>query len=605
MIKKINGQTLRQAQTLIAIDYRSKNFGYVKLGNLITDMGVAFATLASHLNSLNKSGCIKIPKTNAKNLNFDDKVELTIKGKHLADHFVKSINTDYKKTFTNIFSDLKKFYEPTVQFTLENKTATSSFAKAFERLVNQNPSEPVLTSIAMYTDLDNILNLMRISDNETYKKISTSKLNLEIRNGRLASIAIPTAIRGNTKFSELRKILGDSWSWMGTVQSASKTRYWQEAMSLGLLQVRGDLLTSLKPTTVDTIAWLAQKTHYTFINTIPIAPKSSLVLFRESFTFPSEEDLFNPYNADNPLPWLSFIKENMAETSDYKDVIREGLMIVRDETNIIQDYEGRIVPRTIIRKVNSQPDLQRALSTIIKNSDSDLITGKILLAITAKPSISKFELFSDLKKNASTNNKISFNDLDETISVLVSNGLVHQTTSSLSSKENDKLYSFVHLPFFSEKMTNNKETNSVISSMKPYLLQRVKELFEKPEESQAIYNIFNDLVNKKFIDFSTIASEYGNILERKIIVFAKYLEPFIIVKNDFSGFAINEQNKGLYDIMISSLQYSILTHNESMGMYNQAIADLVEKDKPIADEVSTEAKLLCKEIIKENLRTAF
>ena len=67
--------------------------------------------------------------------------------------------------------------------------------KHFEELVEKNPLEPILTTISMYNELDNQLNLIRIKDPKEYTHLSRVQLNLEIRNGRLASLAIPVAVR--------------------------------------------------------------------------------------------------------------------------------------------------------------------------------------------------------------------------------------------------------------------------------------------------------------------------------------------------------------------------------------------------------------------------
>ena len=605
MIQKKFGLTLRQTQALISIAYRNKNLGIVKLSNLITDMGVSFATLADHLNALYKTNYIyTINNKKPRNLNFSEEIFITASGEKHAELIMKSINASYSDSSTSIFNKIKKSFEPrTVQLNLNN-TKTASFAKAFEQLIKKNPSEPVLTSIAMYTDLDSQLNLMRVENKEKYVQLSRAKLNLEIRNGRLASIAIPTAIRGTTRLSDLKEILGDTWSWMGTVGSTSNRRYWQEAMSLGLLQIQGNLLTSMKPTTVDTISWLANKTYFTFANTIPSAPKSSLVVFKESFNFPSEEDIMKPQNADMDLQWLNFIRDSMGNKDDYLDAIREGLKIIKNDANIVQEYEGKIMPSTIIRKVNSEPDLEKSFKTILKQSDSDMFTGKILLAITAKPGITIYELYKDLNAK-NKRKKITIEDVEDTASLLIANNLVQLTTSNSTSKDFAKLYSFVHLPFFTSKMTGNKETNAVLRSMKPYLLQKIKELFETETEKTAAYGMFNDLMINKDIYFEDIESQYGKIISRKSLILVEKLSPFVSLKKDYSGFNLDEKNKGLSDIIINSLQYSMLTQDESLGMYNQAISDIIEKDKPFGKEVAEESKILVNEIIKNNIKTGF
>ncbi len=604
------GLTLRQIQALVSIAYRKKNLGIVKLTDLITDMGVSFSTLADHLDALKKLLYIETPENkNTYNLSFYDDLIITAKGEQLAGIIMKSINASFGDTPTLIFEKLKKLFNPTeVQMNLFNTpTKTASFAKAFEQLVKDNPTEPVLTSIAMYTDLDSQLNLMRSTDLAKYKTLSTVKLNLEIRNGRLASIVIPTAIRQTTKYSELRQILGDSWCWMGTVGATSNKRYWQEAMSLGLLQVRGDSLTSMKPTTIDTISWLAQKTHYTFINTIPTAPKSSLVVFRESFLLPSEEDLMNPQAASIELPWLNSIRENMSNKTDYIDSIKEGLKIVKDYANIVREYEGKIIPTTIIRKVSSDPEMETSFKTILKQSDQNMITGKILLAITAKPAITMYDLHTILNSK-NTGRKIKIEDVEEIVSILVAKNLLQMSTSSSNIKQQTKLYSFIHLPFFTPKMAGHKETNAIFRSMKPYLLQRISDIFVTLDEKQAAYKIFSNFMKTKEAYFEDLEGEFGKIIHNKILILVNDLKPFVLFKEDYSGFFLNEKKRALNEILINSLLYSMLTQTESyesLGIYSQAISDLIEKDTPWAKEVEEEARILVEDITNHNIQTGF
>ena len=151
-------------------------------------------------------------------------------------------------------------------------------------------------------------------------------------------------------------------------------------------------------------------------------------------------------------------------------------------------------------------------------------------------------------------------------------------------------------------MTNSREANSVVRSMKPYLIQRVQELFSLPEENSNLYNIFNDLNKNRTIIFDIVEKEYGGKFGRKLVVLATQMTPFVNVEKDYSGFSLNRSNIGLNDIMLNSLQYTMLTQNESLAMYNQAIADLVEKDRPLAAQVAIESKQIADDIIKNNIK---
>jgi len=589
---------LRQAQALISVAQRTHTLGNVKLADLITDMGVAFVTLADHLQALQREGYVQTPKDAngeyrlPRNLGFQDEITITEQGKEVAKEIAESVKVSYADhTASSIFEKLKRSYEP--KWFQQNLfgTKNSSFAKAFEELIDKNPSEPVLTTISMYTELDSQLSIMRTNNNDEYVELSRAKLNLEIRNGRLASIAIPTAIRNVTKLTYLKQMLRDSWSWTGAVSTTSIRRYWQEAMSLGLLQVVGNSVQSLKPTTTDTISWLAKKTHFTFINTIPTAPKCALVLFRESFRLPTEEALLNPQKADNPLEWLQFIWENMADKSDYVEAVEEALAILKDRANLLQEYENRIVPTTLIRKISSEPELALNFRTILKEKDT--ITASILTAISAKPAISKSELRVDLNQKAKR--KITEEEIEETTSLLAAKNLIHYARGST------KLFSFIHVPFiYSKKASDTKEANAVLRGMNPYLLQQVKELFCSDEERFAVVDIFKGLMKSKQVSFEAVDKEYGKTIERKLLHLAIDLNPFVSITEDHSCFILNQNNVGLNNIIINSLMYSAIARNDALDVYSTAISNLVEKDEPWYMEVAEESKTLVDDLIERN-----
>ena len=577
--------------------------GNVKIADLLADMGVAHATLADHLAALQRKWYIQTPKDEngnqrpPRNLSSQDKITITKKGKKVAKTIMKSVDVSYNDYAPGaFFTRLKKSYEPKwFQLNLFG-TKNSSFAKAFEELIDKNPSEPVLTTISMYTDLDSQLSLMRLSNIDEYVALSRAKLNLEIRNGRLASIAIPTAIRNRTKLTSLKQLLRNSWSWTGAVSSTSKRRYWDEATSLGLIQIVGNSVQSLKPNTTDTINWLAKKTHFTFINTIPTAPKCALVLFREAFRLPSEEDLLDPRNADN-LEWLQFIWENMGDKSDYVEAVAEALTILKDRTNLLQEHEGSIVPTTLIRKISSEPELAINFNTMLKEKNTK--TSNILTAISAKPSISLAELRIDLNKKAK--NKFSKEDIEETIAFLASRNLVYLATSRSALKDSTKLFSFIHVPYLYSKKTNDtKEANAVLRGMNPYLLQQLKDLFSNEEERTAVINTLQHLMEIKEINFEDIGREYGKTVERKMLRFAFDLDPFTIIKDDYSGFVLNAQNAGLNNIVINSLIYSAIARNDALDVYTTAIENLVERDAQWHKDIAEESKILVDDLIEKN-----
>lgn len=611
MVYKKYDLTLRQAQVLVSVAYWKNLVTVVRLSDLIGSIGVSFATLADHLEELQRQRYILTPQDRRPhNLSFKDEIVLTEGGEIRAKQIMQLIGASYKEdTPATIFEKIRTNFRPKrakgfqVDLFFKRVTKTASFAKAFAKLFVNNRSEPVLTSIAMYTDLDTQLSLIKTQSTKRYRLLSTAKLNLEIRNGRIASIAIPTAIRGTTKQSELHKVLSDSWSWMGAVSSRSIGRYWQEAMSLGLLKLDGDLVRTMKPTTSDTISWLASKTYFTFINSIPVSPKSALVLFREAFNFPTEEDLLNPENASVDLPWLRSLWNDMISKRDYMSTVTDGLKIIRDYANVLQNYAGRIIPRTIVRRINAVPDLQTRFRGLMKQAE-DNRAAKILFIITAKPAISLYQLYRELNKGKSQY-KTSLDELWEIIEILTQCNLIHLTNNRSITNDSTTLFSFIHIPVFDSKMPNQDETNAVLKSMRPYLLQRIKELFVTEQEREAIYLIFRGLMKDNYVDFERVRGEYGKTVAMKLARFVDSLEPFVKISNDSLGFSLDKETSGLNHIVVDSLMYSMLAHNESLGMYNQVISDLVGKDKHWAKEIAADAKIITENLIQQNMKAWF
>jgi DNA-binding MarR family transcriptional regulator len=603
MVRKKNNLTLRQAQALLSASYRTKTLGLVTVGDLITDMGVAFGTLANHLKMLKKHGFIETPDDETPiNLLFSDKLTVTPCGETTAQTFLRSVKSNYQDcTPKSLFTDLRKYYEPSgIQLDLFlNKTV--SFAKAFEKIVAKNPTEPVLTSIAMYTDLDSQLSVLQSRDNPKYQILSTAKLNLEIRNGRLASIAIPTALRApsSLRIGELWRILENSWSWMGTVTTRSAKRYWQEAAQLGLMQVNGELLTSMKPTAVDTIRWLAEKTYFTFVNTIPIAPKCSLVLFKESFSLPTEDDLFNPQNSSVDLPWLSDIRSDMVYKEDYVETIKIGLKIMMEDANLLQKEGNRILPTTYIRRMTENSEIRQRFTAMLNNDDSRI--AKILIAVTSKPALTVGELYQDLVAKSPATHKPSFDDVKEAISILATNNVISYANSRSVDDASTRLFSFLHLPYIISDNEHKGEINAVLRGIKPYMLQLMKELFETKDEREKIKDIFTDLLEKREIAFDDIEREHGKTLMKKLLIMGRSLEPFVRLDSEYNRLQLNQNNLILNKIFIDSLLYSILTQGDGMSAYNSTIADLVEKDKPLTDQVEAEIKSWMTTLIQQNV----
>ncbi len=601
MNAKYYGLTLRQAQVLLCTAHKIYNYNFCKFADLLADTGVAHATLADHLAALQRRGYIQTPAGKdglprpPRNLYAPDDIYITDSGKQVAGEILISIEGSYNDCTSALFLKLKKDCEPKwIQKNLFGNKNTS-FAKAFEELVERNPLEPVLTTIAMYNELDSQLNLIRDKKPEEYVELSRAKLNLEIRNGRLASIAVPVALRNRTKLSSIQQMLYDSWSWAGTVSSVSTKRYWSEATSMGLVQVVGNSVQSLKSNTIDTITWLAQKTHFTFINTIPTAPKCSLVVFRESYKLPTESDLLNPHKSNKPLEWLEFIYDNMADKSDYITAVGEAISIVKDRTNLVQDYEGSIVPTNVIRLISEEPELKTVFDKMLK--DTTTVPAQLLRAISAKPSISLAELKADINKER----KHDKADIENTVYELARKNLIHLASSRSGSKDSTKLFSFIHVPYlYSSRTKEVKEANALLKGMNPYLLQQIRELFSTETDGVAVVNTLRGLMDNKEIVFDDLGREYNRTFERKMFRFALDLEPFALIKPDQSAFVLNKENSELNNIIINSLMYSTIARNDALDVYSNAISGLVERDSVWCDEAIDQAQELTDALIHKN-----
>ncbi len=593
--------SLRQIQVLVDATQKIHSYGLCKVSDLLGTTGVGHATLFDHIKALQDDGYIQTPlDAEGKqrlpfNLSAPDQVFVTQPGNKLALDILNFLGVTINESATSVFQKLKKEFEPKwVQKNLFG-TKNTSFAKAFEELVLLNPLEPVLTTISMYNELDNQLNLIRTKDPEEYIHLSRVQLNLEIRNGRLASLVIPIAVRNQTKQTSIKKMLGESWSWAGTVSATSMRRYWAEATSLSLIQVVGNSVQSLKNNTTDTISWLAEKTNFTFANTIPTAPKCALVLFRESYRLPTEDDILDPRNSDKDLQWLRFIYENMVDKTDYISAVEGALKTLKDRTNIIQEYEGAIVPTNVIRLISEEKEVKTVFDKML--TDDSTITSRLLRAISAKPSISVYEISAAINKEG----RHSKEDIVATIRELARKNLIHMANSRYASEDCAKLFSFVHVPYlYSDRAKEAKEANALLRGMNPYLLQQVRDLFPTKGEGDAVIEKLRLLMADKEIELDNLSLEYGKIFERKMYRFAWDLEPFVNITPDQSRIVLNKRNSALNNIVINTLIYSIIARNDALDVYTNVISGLAEHDKSWSDEAIDEAKDMTNTLTSKN-----
>jgi len=293
----------------------------------------------------------------------------------------------------------------------------------------------------------------------------------------------------------------------------------------------------------------------------------------------------------------------MNQKRDYVDTITDGLRIVKDYANLLQIYEGRIVPTTIIRRINAIPDLKVRFQSLMKQAD-DNKAAKILFFISARPAISMFDLYCEMNKGKSQG-KLSMNELWQIIGILSQCNLVHFANNRSIKSDSTTLFSFIHVPAFGSKMPKQEVTNAVFKSIRPYFLQRIKQLFASEEEQRAIYHIFTELMKNKYVDFECVREEHGKTVAMKILRLADSLEPFVRINEDSSGFSLDKETSGLNHILVDSLMYSMLTQNEALGMYNLTISDLVAKDKPWATEIAEGAKMIAEGLVQQHMKAWF
>jgi len=539
-------------------------------------------------------------------MSFRDELKLTELGNQSASYFLNEHNMNINNPMNIIFDKIKTDYEqmtsssPKTGFYLNSR---STFSKAFNQLIkDKNLTEPVITSIALYTELDSQLNLLKTRDNKSYLSLTKNKLNLEIRTGRLSSIALPVMLRGQIPEIELKNILGSSWSWLDTVQNRQINRYMNEAISLGLIQQSGGMITSLKPTATDTISWLAKKTGETFLNTMNIAPKAALLVFKESFQYPTIEDILYPKTADlDTLNWSQKIYEDISDKDVYTNSINEAIDILVNKSNIIEELDGgRLVPRTIMRNIEKGEDIKNTFNTILKFSENENnSSAKVLLSVTANPGITLEQLYINFKKD----NNIEFYTLENLITNLANKGLLHIARSAFSKDyKTVKLYAFSHIPFIKQSNNHKEDTteaNAILKGMEPWILSSINDYFSDKLEKENLHIIIQKLMKDKCLDFDVVDGEFGKKMSRKITAWIHTLTPFVEISKDYSQLEISDTSLG--NTMLDVLQYSLLTTNDALSIYSNTISDMISKDRDIIKTMEEDASILKNSIYEKRI----
>ena len=606
--------TIRRAQVLLSVAMQLNVFHRAKFSSTLGDVGVAPSTLNTHFKNLEKLGLIKINGTSD---NAD--IVLTDAGNAKSNELMLKLGFSYSDPYKSVYDKLNASIESRLfnksknrksstilSFLDENyiqiSTSLSGFSSGFNEIILNNPSEPVLTSMLLYSDLDGRFEIIRKENQEVYNKLSRSTLNLTTRNGRLASIVIPVIMRGSTAKNELTVALGNSWSWLGTVDSSSLARYWKQAEYLGLVQIHGNNITSLRPTTTDMLSWLSDKTAQTFLKAPGIIPRSSLVVYRESFKFPTKEDLLKPRLTDL-LEWLPEISAKMG-SGEYEKIINETLNIMVNQTQLISIFEDRYVPYTILRKINELPDEKELLQNILKPNNKENPIYKILLSVIAQPGITEDFLLDKINQNHPTQKQLTKINFDNIINQLVNKGLIIIAKSS--PQYSCKLYSFIHFTYFSSQnraLDDEKANlNVTIRSMKPYYINLVTDLFNF-DERRILYNLFNKLTQNNYLSIDETEHEYKAPFSRKLIAFCETLKPFLTPEPDRSGYKLEkEKNNQINKILIDSIQFSLYHQVEAYPLYDYAISTFLEKDLHLDKNFKEDIKSITDSFIKLSMR---
>jgi len=398
-------------------------------------------------------------------------------------------------------------------------------------------------------------------------------------------------------------ILETSWSWPNTVRNRQINRYMYEATSLGLIQQRGGLVTSLKPSATDAVSWIATKTGDTFLNTMNIAPKAALLVFREAFNYPSEEELFSP-NLSNKLAWAERIYDDIDNKDVYKNSINEAIDVLVDKAKIVERLDGgRLVPRTILRNVEEGKDIDKLFKNILKfSTEENNSAATILVSITAKPGITVDDLYRNIKLSLDIEKK----SLQNIIAALANKGLLHIARSSFSKDSNTtKLFAFSHIPFIQSRSPNyanieDTEANAVLKGMEPWILSSIKDFFQEQDEKQKLYNILNKLLKEKQVEFDDIEMEYGKTTSRKVGAWSYTLNPFIESDKNFSCIKISDTRLGR--LILDILQYSLFTANDALGIYASVLSNIVSKDLNIIETIERDAVILKRDIMEKQMK---
>jgi hypothetical protein len=600
--------TKRQYEVLACIYLRKHVYNKAEFIDLIGDLGISSNTLADHLDSLASKGLVppspyKKRKTEKNGLekykvetptyrykNHHGKIELTPLGETTILNVMNDLKISPNESRISALSKIKEINQTTKSYHGLRSERKSDFSKAFNELIIKDPTEPVISSVGMYTELDNQLGRLMIENPELYLQLSKTKLNLPIRNGRIASLVIPLALRHQMKTKEITSNLENGWNWFGSVNKNTIDRYVDESSSMGLIEVDSGSIKSCKPGTSSTIEWLASKTTSTFLNAVPNIPKAAILTFRESFAYPTIEDLLNPHDSVTDLEWSEYIYDSMSDKNIYRDIIKDTLNVMINQSNVmaVDPESGCIIPRTILRRLNEAPDLQEAFKRLLALANEKNPTASLLLMATAHPGITEDELYRRItKEKGISTTEMEFKDA---IRQLVGKGLIHTAAGSET-----KLYAFTQIPYIVQTGSKQKnEINAVLKGISPSLLAKIEEIMNTDEDKTALQRILENLIRYKEVQFDSIETEYGGKygkeLSRKFMRLSEHLDPFVVFEKDASGVRVAKEE--LSSIVLDVSRYSVLTGKNALSEYSTLFSDLIMKDTNFKNSVIQSAQLV-------------
>jgi hypothetical protein len=420
---------------------------------------------------------------------------------------------------------------------------------------------------------------------------------MQIRNGRIASIAIPISLRGSISQKDLEEILGNNWSWPGITKGhSSGQRYMNEVLSLGIAQKQGNVFTCSNSTTTDTITWLSNKVNSAFQNTITPIPKVALLAFREMFKYPTEDDLLKPQKSDLDLDWLTSIREN-TDSNVYTNSIKNGIDLLSNQANIIESCEGRFVPRTVLRKIESIPEIDKKFKFLLNRANEGNEAATILLTITAKPGITLTELDREISKKSRSQR----NEVNITLDTLTRSGLIYPSHSKPASNE-IRYYAFTHIPYIMDKSSESLKANAIFKNLQPDMLTKINSMFPDLQEKKDLYEIINIINTKRSIDLEYIKENFGEIFKTKMILLSSSsINPFIRLDPPTYSSLVLEGSR-ISEIILNVIQFSIRTNNQSIGIYSDTLSDMLMRDEKYYQKIGDGANELKNELFDADLK---